>query len=74
MTGRGKRTFTDSSFVEGDFRDGEMTGKGKIVGVDGSIIQEGSFFNGQRVDSYSIFVRDGHAIYKDLITNEETVN
>lgn len=49
--GRGKRTFTDGSFYEGDFRDGEMTGKGKIVGADGNIIQEGSFFNGQRVDS-----------------------
>lgn len=73
INGKGKHTFPNGNFYEGDFKDGEMTGKGKIVDADGNVIQEGSFFNGERVDSYELFIRDGYVIYKDLITDEETV-
>ena len=73
IEGKCKHTFPDGNFYEGDFRNGEMTGKGKIVDAKGNIIQQGSFWNGQRVDSCQLFVRDGYVIYKDLITDEETV-
>ena len=73
VNGKGKHTFPDGSYYEGDFKNGEMTGKGKIFDKNGNIIQEGSFLNGQKANSYSLFVRDGYVIYKDLITDEETV-
>lgn len=70
FTGKGRKTYDNGNYYEGDWKNGEPNGKGKLVFSDG-IIHEGDFVDG-RLEKGKVIWTNG-VIYEGIRSNLETL-